>query len=479
MIDFDFKPVEEYLRFAKNEMIFVRKFEKDIPHPLLVAFAKEFHGLSQTDVKMKQKELLRMYQLSTDADLLNLKLALSGEAEVILKPESYSISQDGKIAIFTKGGTMLTGSVELFGRNLDEIVAALRDWLYVVVTRGNPRINVPNAKIEYVEPLKGNVDFEDARRILKEYDFTPAELLLLGFGVVPTPRTLPLYLPRFLTLFYYDGRPIHVMQLTNTESGKSHYAVRLEFLCNWTHFSEFPSAAKLIYDGRANVKGAVFTSEGISIDEIDKLKKDKFEDCYQPLNTGLENGIWRRGVQTRSGIGLEGYRLIPFLFFGNIVQGETPLLAAYVNNPRDEVLAMLESMTGQNVYSFVERIAICDIVVDKVPITEYLIRNEDGVVGVLKDSTLRALIRIFQDRIEAKNVEPEKECTGRLRRHSEAVYNVLSMLLDRDVGKDVAVDLVLGERTFRGLFIDESKEREEAEPKEPRVIDIDMTKIDS
>ena len=65
--------IEEFMR---NELLFVRKYIRDLPHSLLIAFAKEFDGLTETAVKEKQKELYEMYRLSTDSSILNLEISL-------------------------------------------------------------------------------------------------------------------------------------------------------------------------------------------------------------------------------------------------------------------------------------------------------------------------------------------------------------------------------------------------------------------
>ena len=350
--------------------------------------------------------------------------------------------------------------------------------MYIEVTKGNPNMNIPNAKIAHVEPLQGFNNVEEAKRLLNEYDLLPIEVFLLGLGVRPCKDTLRLFYPRILPLFYYDGTPIHVIQLTNTDSGKSHYSVRLEFMLGWTHFTEFPSAAKLIYDGRQGTKGAVFTSNGIAIDEIDKLRKDRFEDCYQPLNTGLENGIWRRGIQTRQGIALEGYRFIPFLMFGNIAKGEQPLLAEFTGNPRVQIETMFDAMTGYDCHSLIERIAICDIVPKKIPISRYLMRNEDGVVGVLRDSVMRGLINYLEMNIPTQYVKESANCFGRLRRHAEAVFNVTKVLFERKPDEDLVRMMIVGDIDIGLVLFNESEVKETPKEEHIKEIEIDFTKYE-
>lgn len=441
--------LDEVERFVKNELVFIRKYEHELPDSLLSAFASEFEDMSEDDVKKRQSEIYEMYRLSTNHEALAIRLALNREAEVIMKAERYSIKTNGHVRLFTRGESVIDAHIDQFGKTPDEVEDNLKEWLYVVVDS--------KFRAKEVYPLQGHSDIKRAKEILDEYTLCPAVVLLLGFGILPNRLTLRQYLPRFLSLFYYDGRPIHIIQITNTETGKSTFAARLEFLLNYTSFSEFPSPARLIYDGRTGAKGAVFTSNGVVIDEIDKLRKERFEDAYQTLNTGLENGIWRRGVQAKSGITMQGYRLIPFILFGNILKGENPLSDFVTSNARDEITAMLDKLTSLHTYSFVERFAICDITPARVNVSSYLAKNDRGIVGFMKDSVMRGLISHLQKKIEIKSISDEISVRGRLERHCEAVYNVSKVLLNEYPDVKTVEDVVKGDKDVMFILDDESE----------------------
>ena len=467
--------------FVRKELVFIKNYVKDAPHSLFVAFRSEFDGLSEDQVKQKQFELFELYVNSIDKNALSTELSLEGRASLILKPSSYRIYSDGIVVITTRGGSKLVGEIKQFGRSKREILNNISDWMYVEVVHDESVVEDHGKDaclIEFVDPLKGHTNESDGRRILNEYDLTPLEILIAGLGIKPTKETMRLFAPRFLAMFSYQDRPIHVMQFTNVETGKTEFGTRLEFVFSWTFYSEFPSVAELIYDGRTGSAGAVFTSQGIVIDEMDKVSKAKFVEAYQPLNTGLENGLWRRGISCH-GRRLEIYRRVPFLIFGNCNQGNDVIDTKLYENNRRTAKEIIETAISQavnddrkvNVYSFLDRFAICDIHSQYVPISEYLIMNDRGAVGVLPDSVFRGIVAVLQKRIPSEYVESSEGCKGRLRRHAEAVYNVMRVLLDTELDVETVRQVVSGDRDFGALFESVTKpiESTKSEPKETEI----------
>lgn len=476
--------------FVKKELVFIKNYVKDAPHSLFVAFKREFEGLPEDKVRDKQFELFELYLNSIDKNSLMTELSLESRASLILKPSSYRIYSDGIVVITTRGGAKLVGEIELFGRNKREILNNIADWMYIEVSHSEQVIDEfgkDACKIEFIDPLKGYTNEDDAKRILDEYDLTPLEILIAGLGIKPTNETIRLFAPRLLALFSYQDRPIHVMQFTNVETGKTEFGTRLEFIFSWTFYSEFPSVAELIYDGRTGSAGAVFTSNGIVIDEMDKVSKAKFIEAYQPLNTGLENGLWRRGISCH-GRRLEIYRRVPFLVFGNCNQGNDVLDTRLYDNTRQIAKEIIESTISRtreddrtvNIYSFLDRFAICDVYSRYVPITEYLIINDHGAIGVLPDSVFRGLVSVLQKKVPSMYLESSEECKGRKRRHAEAVYNVMRVLLDTDLDVDIVRQVVAGNRDFGALFETvkvETTEKTEEEEIEFEDIGFDLQSI--
>ena len=118
----------------------------------------------------------------------------------------------------------------------------------------------------------------------------------------------------------------------------------------------------------------------------------------------------------------------------------------------------------------------------KIPISKYLIRNDKGVVGVLRDSTMRGLISILEKSLPSYYVEDDEKCNGRLRRHAEAVFNVLTVLMTEQPDVDIVKGVVVGEYDFGFILKGEenpprqaSKENE-SEEQQPREIVIDAFK---
>ncbi len=460
---------EEFIRFAERELAFVKNYIKDAPRSLFIAFRKEFEGLEPSKVREVQKNLYDMYLNNADRNHLALDIAYHGEAEIILKPASYKVEPDKTVIITTRGGSKLIGECSMFGENTKQVINNLSDWMYVIV-RYDRSIEEEFGKNSYLiveaDTLHGKVDTDKAKEILNEYNLTPAEIIISGFGVKPDKVIHRLFLPRLLSMFYYLDNPLHVLQFTNVETGKTEFGTRLEFMMSYTFYSEFPSVAELIYDGRTGNVGSVFTSSGIVIDELDKVSKHRFVEAYQPLNTGLENGIWRRGVSI-SGRRLEVYRRLPFLFFGNCTQGNDSLYDRLFDNQRQTAIQILNNALRQtdddytiNINSLFERIAICDVFPKYVPVSDYVILNEHHAVGVLPDPVMRGIIQIVQESIKDEYVEPDDECKGRMRRHAEAVYNVIyALTLNEYLDVEDVKSVVLGNKDFDYLLPPENGEK--------------------
>jgi len=478
--------------FIRKELAFVKNYIRDAPTSLFVAFRSEFDGLREYEVKAKQQELYELYLNSTDKNTLSLTVCMEEVAQVILKPASFRIMPNGDVVITTKGGSKLVGHYKQFGKNKKEILNNLMDWLYVEV-EFNDEIAEEYGKdaylITHVDTLKGSVDIDTAADIVNKYEIKPIEALIAGFGIKPTKETVRLFYPRILSLFSYQDRPVHCIQFTNVETGKTEFGTRLEFVFSWTFYSEFPSVADLIYDGRNGHVGTVFTSQGIIIDEMDKVSKHRFVEAYQPLNTGLENGVWRRGVSIH-GRRLEVYRKLPFLLFGNCNQGNDVLFDRLYDNSRQTVKTIIDSALHQsnddmkiNIFSFLERFAICDVFPQYVPIADYVIMNEHHAVGVLPDPILRGLVEVLQDEIETEYVEPTENCKGRMRRHSEAVLNITKVLFDvREIDHELVRQVVVGESDV-GNLVDavyspsHSEPIKQDTPKETTLVDDSQIKL--
>jgi len=443
---------------ATEHLIFYRQYIRELPRSLIMAF--------KAADKDAQHELYELYKLSLDKNVLNIHLALNGEATLILKPDGIITTANGGVKLVTRGGSVLKGRLEDFGNTPEEIANNLRDWMLLTI---NKRFIIKD-----VEVLAGHVNTKAAEEILSE--LRPIDALLLGFGILPNDTTRRLFLPRFIPLFSYDGRPVHVLQFTQPDAGKTEYAVRLEAVFNFRHFTEFPSAAKLIADARTGSLGAVFTSKGITIDEFDKVNKQRFEAVYDVFLTGLEQGVWRRGSQTVKMQSLEGNANIPFIFFGNTTN-EAVNTFEFAENTRHEVENIINVRLDFNIRPFLHRLAIVDVVNEYIPISRYLNTDENGVVGVYPDSVIRGIVALIQRRIKTKYLDENAFVQGRLRRNAEAVYNITNALLNEDFDEDVISQIVAGELSVKALFKTDEGAQTRAKSGGIEETEIDMTKF--
>lgn len=441
-----------------ENLVFYRQYIRELPKSLILSF--------KADTKEKQKEIYDLYKLSLDKNILNVHLAIEGETTLIFKPDAIITKQSGFVQLITRGGSVIKANLKQFGNTPEEILNNLKDWMMVTIDR--------KYKIVDIEILAGHTNTETAKEILNE--LTPLEALIYGFGLYVTPETLRLFYPRILPLFAYDGKPIHVIQFTQPDSGKTEFAVRLETIFNFKHFTEFPSPAKLIADARTGSLGAVFTSKGITIDEFDKVNKQRFENAYDVFLTGLEQGVWRRGSQTMKAISLEGTANIPFLFFGNVLD-EPNQTFEYSQNSRHEAEIIIQRRLDFNLKPFLHRIAIVDVLKEYIPITRYLLQNKDGIVGVLPDSVIRGIIKLTYKNIKMKYVNENALVQGRLRRHTEAVLNVTNALCNADVSEDTISRIVAGETDIWELFDKNKIKQDIKEEDEIREIEFNLEDV--
>lgn len=176
----------------------------------------------------------------------------------------------------------------------------------------------------------------------------------------------------------------HIFQLTPPNTGKTHLASRLSLGCNWGYFTEKITPARLIFSGQSLQLGEVFLRNGIIIDELSVIKDIK--DLEENLLSGLENGIWTRGVTGAEALA-EQKRKIPFMFFGNLLNGK--LSQDY--NGRVELKNLLQKLKFENLDAFIERIAIADLCLNKV--------NIGGMVAETfhTNSCLRGYLSILEE----------------------------------------------------------------------------------
>jgi len=274
------------------------------------------------------------------------------------------------------------------------------------------------------------------------YEDVSVSSLLYAIGLHPEWKIFMLYLPRFMGLFKgFDVKrgekpfmPIHIMQFTPPASGKSSFATRIESAFNFEYLGgEFPSLARLVGDARDGKVGIVALKDGVIFDEFEKVNykiRQEFTEIQRDLQTGMEQGIWKRGKGAYAPV---IYKFVNFIVFGN----------------NDELIKSKNARTGlQMLYqidgfsAFVDRFTVIDNVPESVDILK-------AVTGyVLPNHILRGLVEYLQSNM--KRVEPNIQLESRYHRHLINVKSFLSTI-GLSVPDTILADIVTGYTSFSNI----------------------------
>ena len=293
------------------------------------------------------------------------------------------------------------------------------------------------------------VNTEMAEELIKQYGVLSAFTRIMGWKPIPEIDRL-----NFTRLFSIITNN-HIFQLTLPNTGKTFLASRLSLGLNYGYFTEKITPARLIYNAGTKTYGEVFLRDGIILDEIAVIKD--VGELEENLLSGLENGIWSRGVSGAEH--LEEYiRKIPFMFFGNLINRK--LSGGY--NGREELKKVLASLRFNNIPAFTERIAICDL--SLIPV------NAGGNVAetFYTNSVLRGYVKVLKEKYREIRAEisteyfPNNSRYNRYARDLEAFCEVLGIeIRQRDIQDIIEGDI----RKLDKLFINrgESDDVEQSE----------------
>ena len=287
----------------------------------------------------------REYELPS-IDELQLQLEIDGKVEIIGKPAGYRILKNGYIELNIAGIIVRTPIIRL-GLTPQSIIALLRTInKWVIRKSGN---NVVLAK---VEKIYGNDDIEPL------LNCKPLEVLIRGMGYRLDDKILRIMIPRLLPLV----ENMHVVQLTNYETGKTYFSLYLHRYLGWGYVTSPPTTAGLFYDASKGAYGLAVVSNGIVFDEIDKWKPEymRNNDVMIYMPTFLEQGIVVRPVSRRHSIPIE--RKIPTIWFGN-----NPYSGGESERRRVEQIFI-----SWGVDSIGDRIALAHIEEEKIRILDYV-----------------------------------------------------------------------------------------------------------
>ena len=391
----------------------------------------------------ERKQVRRWWLYGNSKDILNMDLIMKNKISALFRPVGIMIDWKNIVVavVMPSGGIVVIPLrlVEYLGADTEERIANLSDYLYITMNKIED-----NLVAETVLPLRGKIENEIAHEVITGSRYTPLELIIMGLGYEPAKEVKRLFLPRIVTWFKgFDGKPMYVAQFTPPETGKTTFAIRNETLWNWGYIPEPPTLARLILNAQMGILGEVFQRNGIVFDEFEKwdLATQDRQYSFYALLTGMEQGKWTRGVSARGIRPPDIPRFISILFFGNMgdfqkYEGVRPYVARAI------FVNIFTQRFRQDTSALADRLCIIDTCFDKIPIMDYL------TYRVLPDAVLRGITSEVQRNVKPCNVS---KLRGRLRRHSNNLYAILTALGFTITGKD-ADNMVIGIYDWSGLM---------------------------
>jgi hypothetical protein len=289
--------------------------------------------------------------------------AMNGDVELIGIPSSvYHVEKYGNMYYVLR---FPSTNVYVDARMVtDELAEQIQSELLRVVVRKQGKIYIAVS----VEPLIATPKEERGKELVEvaESDGIPIwEIPVIGYGYISKStkelfnsnapdealNRLAMFVNlRFITTLKVMGQVIHGIELSTPNTGKTSFAVRNVFLFRWYYINEPPSFARIIMDARTSSLGAVFRSDGLFIDEIDKYAKE-LREIISALLSGMSNGIWKRAKGDRDTPNIR--RFIPIYFAGNRINKSLSKLTPrqYIKNvlsarlPPSEVEALMDRIS--------------------------------------------------------------------------------------------------------------------------------------
>jgi len=338
----------------------------------------------------------------------------------------------------------------------DEVLEYLKmsreETVYIKCTVRPEKIDRKKVLIaENIEFNLASVDTDTAKELLNEY---PAyELLTLGFGFKNVPDGFALITPRLLALFRPQNTPLHVICFEPPNTGKSTFASLCERLTTAYFYTETPTPANLVGDARYNTYGVAYHYKTIIFDEFDKiasLERQKLEELWKILQTGMANGVWKRGVSSK--VELSFRNVVSCLFFGNVSDED---LSSYdfsrlTDNHKEKLAEVIREKYHLSVKQFISRIAYAHYI-HKSPTTDEVLNVKDYEVVYLDPKVTRGIIKLIDIKMYKEFTPLIREKKGRTTRIINALNTAL-IALGLDVSDKVVMGLFDGQITFFDYF---------------------------
>jgi len=385
------------------------------------------------------EKVVKAWRLGSDSEYAQLYFAKHDVGVILTKLTNYRVITDKKIIVVTlANGFKCYIPLELFGNvDIETLIEYLKLPMQITVKHVKGVLVADEIKLPTLQTSE-----DIAKEIVEEIGFLNA--ILVSYGILPTREMIFLYLPRIMLLLrgfrtpyektpYY---PIHVLQFTAPNSGKTHYAVRTSECFNYEYMGgELPSLTRLVYDARSGAIGSVGLRDGVILDEFDKKTANdmvKLTTDLRALLTGMEQGIWSRSVGSK---GIEIRKFVNMGFFGNI----PPFLKG--ENNRDKVINYY-GISG--IDAFIDRITVIDIWTMHINIADYLIYK------IIPNYILRGIVSLLMRHLKAEELEVEIQ-KGRIERHAMNIKSVLKAL-SVNISDQVIAYIAEGKYSFELLY---------------------------
>jgi len=389
--------------------------KNDIPLEVYIAFPK-----SLTDESVAE-HVKTAWLYGNNREVVNMDLLTKDRIPLLFRPVGIMIDwYMVTVSVYAPSGVLIRIPLSLLkslGNDTLERVNNLHDYIYVEARKEK---NVLVA--EKLIALRGKIETGIAEQILNNTDMSVLEIILTGLGYKPTKEVKRLFTPRIVAWFKgFDGNPLHIAQFTLPETGKTTFGLRSETLFNWRYIPEPPTLARLVLDGRTGVLGEVFMRNGLVFDEFDKWSLDSADRQYtfEAILTGMEQGRWERGISAQGTRVPEMTRHIPIVFFGNLGKMED-LSGIAEANTRAWFTTVYSKQLKGDMRPLADRLTWIDVCFKEIRIMDYV------TYKVLPDSVIRGIVQIIQNDVKPCDVS---KLRGRLKRHSNNLYAVLSQMI--------------------------------------------------
>jgi len=388
----------------------------DVPAEIFI----HFQGSDVEKVKKAYLNGVSRFHLERDM--------LSGEAELIGKPSSVFIDRGYLHLRFPSADvTIPLGDVS------EELYDAINySWLYIRVHRSGKYVNARE-----IRPLILRKKTEYGKELWEycvQNDVGFSEIITIAYGYHPKDLDFNfLMMLRFLAAVKVAGVPFHYLELSPPNTGKTTFAVRNTFAFNWYYIDEAPSYANLIMNAKTNALGAVYRSDGIVIDEIDKYGNE-LQDAIQIMLTGMSHGLWTRAKGDRPPPKV--VRWIPIVLFGNT---SSQRFIDDIRNTMADIL-IANKMKESVVTPLLDRISLI-VLVNK------QLNASDLVSGyVIPDTILKSFADYISENTVLKEHEQCAEFQGRRKDQCNRLFSVLEWTYCReaDCEKQPSSSLVKG-----------------------------------